>query len=261
MGGLGNLAFFTSVVNGLEDNKLKQRQLSEGRQKFEHNQRMGEIELEKAQLDLESKRLNGELDNVAAGMIEKQLGLQKKAFKANAELSENTIDNEESRQQKTRKALTNAFNTSMHDIVSSGQQSDVSGNGPSSPSDSIMPGMNISMERKVGPFSYTLGKKNYSATRIEPAAKVMGALKQNGHIDSYGELQTFNDRNQAMTYAATQLGDNFETKFPKAMEYINKNFPPPDSFGHTVNEIKTIKDGKNKGNWQYIGNNQWERAK
>lgn len=64
------------------------------------------------------------------------------------------------------------------------------------------------------------------------------------------------NKQAAERIALRKLGTTWKKDYPQVVEAIDKKFTDPS--GYKVGDIKTFGV---KGNWKYIGNNKWEKAK
>lgn len=131
------------------------------------------------------------------------------------------------------------------------------GNALKSVARQIMPSLTIKRNAKGETSSEMTFKPSTGKKEIpDTVDKTLGALSSGGTLDEGKALKKFDSREDAEAYAAGNLGPDYKEKYPRAGEFIDKHFPPPDDFGYTLGQIK--KSPKH-GDLEYAGDNKWRK--
>lgn len=254
-----NLAFFTSTIQGIKRNKEEARNLKIADAERKKKSELQDLAIKEKKLELDRMEKEGEVDDLLLEGMKSRISDAQKAVKANDKIVQTQIKNANQRNQRIQQGLNNVLGVSLLNLAHD--------ESAGAPAGSIMPGLDVNFQRKVGPFTFkTPSKTKKSKEVVSSIDKTLGSIQQGGFVDNFGDFIEFQDRQAAIRFAATRLGPDFETKFPKAKEFIDKNFPEPDEFGFIVGETREVtKDrAKNKddiGVWTYRGNGKWEKSK
>lgn len=217
--------FMVNLVSGLNDTADELKAQSErkqavamARQKFDQDMEMGKIEKQKAELDLKQKKMSGDLDEYGYKIAKMSLDQMFNAGKQQADINSEILDHTEHAENSKLDYLAQKFQGQHNDLQAA----------MSDPAISMFPGMDgvdASYSQKVGPFTFT---NKDTKPKIEDR-KVLGALQSGGFYrkDAQGDygVQEFANEKEARIYAANNLGENWEKRYPKAVDYIKGHFP------------------------------------
>lgn len=98
-------------------------------------------------------------------------------------------------------------------------------------------------------------KEAKESTKITKIDKLLGEITTGGR-DVQGVFFDFKDEKEARDHAIRTLGPKYAEKFPEVETLLSQKYGP-DTFGFRVGEVKEFQGKK----WEYLGNNQWQRAK
>jgi len=101
---------------------------------------------------------------------------------------------------------------------------------------------------------------NREEKEFEKMNTVLGNVQQGGIFNKrYGDVDSFNTKENAKMYIQSELGQGWEKKYPEIKEALEKRFAEDGE--HKIGETKTVTEGKKKGTYEYLGNDQWKKIK
>ncbi len=150
------------------------------------------IDKQTADLNLKKRKQQGELDDLGYKIASQRVSTLYKAFKAKSD-----ADNMMIGEAKTKNRMaTESMSGDLKKLINS-----------------YMP--------DAGPIDLSFDTKEDKPTTVD---KVLGTLENGGVTDSSGYFMEFETKNQAERYARSKLGPDYEKKYPRASESINKRF-------------------------------------
>ncbi len=213
MGKMGNIAFVNSFIN---ETRKTQRELTNIQVKREERRQKDELftlQKKKYEAEIKAKEADGTITPFDAKAMINEFKDYSTMLKADSDLQHGMLDQAQTQNQKKQQRL-------------------------GSVARQIMPQLTIKTDEK-GRKSSTMTFKPETSKGSQPKAsdKALGALQQGGLVTAEGYVSEFDDREQAEAFAATRLGPDYKTKYPRAEEFINNKFP--------IEKIKVISpDGK-----------------
>ncbi len=204
MGKMGNIGFINSFIDEVRKTQSSFAAIREKRAEKVQKDELFTLQKRKYELEIKEKERIGEITPFDAKAKIAEFKDYTSLLNANSEIEDNLLDKAQTETMKKQKVL-------------------------GSVARQIMPALTISTDTK-GQQSSSMSFRTVANTEKGPTAvdKTLGVLQQGGTIDSYGYKADFKDRDTAEAYAASNLGPDYKTKYPRAEKYISEKFPNLD---------------------------------
>lgn len=199
------------IMDGIQKGIDRRRELQRVQSDQAQKDKIFDLRKKQLEADLDIKTTEGEMNSLFADAIKRQFGDVYKANKAQSKVINTNIQQED---MKTKEGIGNLMGV-LGRVTAQDEAS------------SVMPGMDVSFSKTIGPVTVRSKNKREQDTRVTPEDKVLGALSNGGVEGTYG-FKHFKNRWEAESFARSNLGPDFNKRFPRSGKFIEQKFGPKE---------------------------------